>query len=285
MSRNVAVPENAGGTLAIRHLLANLRERARVRARARALVTRARLRTAGRDLHVEFTNPAIGFFAQMNFCLYAARYAEMTGRRVFITLSSPNYRDPEHGPNWFHYFFEERHGVVAPTGRRRIRVADNAELPSEAQAIDLEQAHDLFFRHYAIRPQVVSLVESEARRLGVGGATLGVHFRGTDKHLEAESVERATAIAKIAGVLDADRTIDRVFVASDDAGFIRMIRGEIRSVPVASLEDSVRSEGSEPIHLSGLRPGNRAMARDALLNALMLARCGRLVRTTSFLSA
>ncbi|TGX48674.1 hypothetical protein E5A73_20925 [Sphingomonas gei] len=238
------------------------------------------------DVQVEFTNARIGFFAQMNFCLNVAYYAEMTGRRVFITLSSANYRDPEHGPNWLHYFFEELHSSRPRKNRdKRIRIRDCCQLPFNTDAFSLQSAHDLFFRHFAIRPDITAALKYEAERMGVDDSTLGVHYRGTDKYLEAERVARSTAIAKIRSLLQGDPSVGKVFVASEDAIFVRMMHAEIATVPVVSLSDAVRSEDDSPVHLSGLRPGNRAMGRDALLNCLMLARCGRLVRTTSFLSA
>jgi hypothetical protein len=75
-----------------------------------------------------------------------------------------------------------------------------------------------------------------------------------------------------------------LFVASDSAAFIRHAREQILDFPVTNLDDSVRSTGDEPIHLGNARVGNYEMGCDALLNALVLSRCGSLVRTTSFLS-
>jgi len=259
-------------------------DKALLESEAHRAVMRKRFEDAGTDVRVEFANSRIGFFAQMNFCLNVAHYAELTGRRAYVTLSSDNYRDPDHGPNWFHYFFDQIIGYPPPHAEC-ITVLDCCELPFDTDAFELRSARDLFFRHFAIRPEFMELVDLRARTMKVGPTTLGVHYRGTDKDREAVSVARWDAIARIEAVLETAPSIDRVFVASEDAVFVRSIQAAIADVPVVSLPDSIRSEGDRPVHLSGLRRGNRAMGQDALLNALMLARCGRLVRTTSFLSA
>jgi hypothetical protein len=243
-----------------------------------------RFRLAGEDLHVAFVNPSIGMFAQMNFCLYMGRYVERSGQRLHITLKSGNYLDPAYCPNWFEYFFFHRHGCSPPPGQQPIEIWSPVQIPIGPFGLTLADAHRIFFAQFGIRAEIAKVADSFAHKNGVGQHTIGVHYRGTDKHFEAVPVDIPDALAKIRAVICCSSDARNLFVASDDARFVRFLQDQIYELPIVTFEDSVRSEGDAPIHLGKQRIGNYAMGRDAVLNALLLSRCGSLVRTTSFLS-
>lgn len=247
--------------------------------------TAARFRSAGKDLRVEFNNPAIGMFAQFNFCLYMAQYVERTQQRLHIDLTSNNYRDPEYGPNWFDYFLTHRHGSNTKPDKACVVLSDGSQLPKQNVVLTIQRAHEAFFTAFSLQPELVTKVDILAQHLNIGQHTLGVHFRATDKHYEANLIEASTAIGKIRVLLSNRDDIINIFVASDDARFPTLVEQQFPDFPVTYLEDSRRSSDDTPVHLGGLRAGNYAMGRDAMLNSLTLARCGALVRTTSFLSA
>lgn len=253
--------------------------------RLRLYLIRARIFWPGTELHMEFDNAWIGFFGQMNFCLYAARIARLRGKRLFITLSSVNYRNPDSSRCWFHYFFEERHGTNGRKGARPIRISDSSQLPITADGLSLEDCGALFSETFQVRSDVKKILNEAGDRLGIGLDTLGVHFRGTDKHSEAEPVEPDEALIAIRTLLDQLPGVRNLFIASDNAHFVARVHREIAQVPVVSLSDSARSTSNEPVHLNGLKLGNRDLGLDALLNSMLLARCGWLIRTSSFLSA
>lgn len=248
---------------------------------ATRLKNRGLLLAAARDLQVEFVNPNIGMFAQMNFCLYMAEYAEPRDANLSVTLSSDNYADPDHSPNWFDYFFACR----KPARKKRpIQFSDNGELPFSSRIASLQKANALFFKYFDIATDIRRVVDRFAAESDVGPHTMGVHYRGTDKRLEAAPVPYSVAITMI------NRSIERhkprnVFVASDDHRFIETAQRMIGSIPVIFMPDSVRSRDETPIHIGVKKVGNYLLGRDAIANTMMLARCGRLVRTTSFLSA
>ena len=243
-----------------------------------------KFRLAGSDLHVAFVNSAIGMFAQMNFCLYMARYAERSGQRLHITLNSENYLDPDRGPNWFDYYFFHNHREPPPK-RRHIEISNNSQLPLTWDGLTLVEANRIFFSQFGIRSEIVDAVDTFVRNNDIGEHTIGVHYRGTDKHTEATPVGIADALTKIRSMISSSTNARNLFFASDSAEFIKAAREQIVDVPTASLDDSVRSDGTTPLHLGGSRAGNYAMGRDALLNALVLSKCGSMIRTTSFLSA
>lgn len=244
-----------------------------------------RLRSAGRELRVEFNNPNIGMFAQLNFCLAMARFTERTGQRLYIDLTSDNYRDPDYGNNWFDYFLEVPHDPNRRPAHPHAILSEGAQIPPQNNRLSIEEAHNSFFRAFGIRPDLAASVDGVARQLNIGTHTLGVHFRATDKHTEADLVAASAAIEKIAALVARHDDIASIFVASDDARFPKLVEERFRDLSVVYLDDSCRSRDERPVHLGGLRAGNYEMGRDAMLNALTLARCGLLLRTTSFLSA
>src|SRR5258708_21103654 len=76
-----------------------------------------------------------------------------------------------------------------------------------------------------------------------------------------------------------------MFVASDEQGFVDFMDDSIKDVPVYSRQDHYRSRSSDgpPVFLSD--GGGYEKGEDALVNALLLAKCSALIRTTSTLSA
>ena len=256
----------------------------KLREAARRAVVAARIAGPGKTLRAEFVNAHIGFFAQMNFCLYVARLAERRGKAVRIVLSSENYRDPAKGENWFHYFFAEKGEGAGGAADGAIRISDNSQLPRQAGGLDLAEANRVFWNAFELRADIQAAVVEAVQRLDIDHRTLGLHFRATDKSSEAQLVPADVAITKVRALV-AQLQPRNLFVSTDDARFLALIAEGGVGVPVVSLDDSARSDSDTPVHLGGLKQGNYALGRDALLNALILAKCGWLVRTTSFLSA
>jgi hypothetical protein len=242
-----------------------------------------RFKCAGKELHVAFVNQSIGMFAQMNFCLYMARYVERSGQRLHITLSSENYLDPDYGPNWFDYFFFHKNSESGT--QKPIKIWDNSQLPLTSSGLTLKEANRIFFSQFGVRSEILQAVDDFVQKNDIGKHTIGVHYRGTDKNTEAASVEIAVALDKVRSAVAADGNWHNIFVASDVAAFVSAALIHLSDLRVACLDDSVRSNGNDPVHLGAARVGNYAMGRDALVNALVLSRCGSLIRTASFLSA
>lgn len=242
-----------------------------------------RFKLAGRDLHVAFVR-SIGMFAQINFCLYMARYVESSGQRLHITLNSENYRDPDHGPNWFDYFFFHKKSERLPT-QAPIAIWDNSQLPLTWSGLTLDEANRIFFSQFGIRPEIMQAADDFAQKNDIGEHTLGVHYRGTDKYIEAAGVEISDVLDKVRSAVSSGENYRNIFVASDVAQFVDAAHNKLSEFHVTSLDDFVRSQRNNPVHVGRARAGNYAMGKDALLNALVLSKCGSLIRTTSFLSA
>ncbi len=245
------------------------------------------LATAKSVLHLEFHGEGIGFFAQLSACLHAFRHAEAHGLTPFIKLSSPNYLDSGMGDDWFQYYFDHQTppGDTQPGNRRALRIGDISEMPGISSDLSLAEANTLFFKHVRIKPGIGAAVDQFCQTHLIGAGTLGIHYRGTDKKEEAVLLGYDAAFSKIGAVLMQRPGVTNLFVASDEQAFINRIAGRFPHLPVVTFEDSVRSQDGRPVHLGQRAPGNYLMGLDALMNSLLLSRCGAVARTTSFLSA
>ncbi len=182
-------------------------------------------------------NQYIGMFAQLNFCLYMARYVESSGQCLKITLSSENYIDPDHGPNWFDYFFFHKN---SETGRRKpLKIWDNSQLPLTWSGLGLKDANRIFFSQFGVRSEILQAVDDFVQKNGVGKHTIGVHYRGTDKSIEAAPVEIAVALDKVRSAVSSGGDWRNIFVASDVAAFVAAAQIHFSDLQVAYLDDSV----------------------------------------------
>ena len=255
-------------------------QRLRRRAVAKAFAAR------GRDIvHLEFDTHSIGMFAQLSFCMTVAQLAEKHGKRPVMRLVSANYRDSAEAPEWFGSYFVNQAAPDLPADLRATRFRFKEELPKIAPIASLEEIAALFANHYGIAPDIVAQVDDLAQKLSIGPKTLTLHYRGTDKFTEAPLQEAEDVLERVARYADAQDGVENIFVASDEAAFVERALKGVGGRRVVALDDSVRSDNGQALHAPGFRPGNSAMGRDAVLNALMLSRGGWLCRTASFLSA
>jgi len=204
-----------------------------------------------------------------------------------VKLSSPNYLDRDRGDDWLQYHFD--HPIPArplkPGSCRALRIGNISEMPDFASDLTLAEAHTLFFQHVRVKRDVEAAVDTFCRAHLIGASTLGIHYRGTDKGEETALVGYEAAFSKIATVLMQRPGVTNLFIASDEQEFIDRSAGHFPHLPVITFNDSIRSQDGRPIHLGQRAPGNYLMGRDALMNLLLLSRCGAVARTTSFLSA
>lgn len=235
----------------------------------------------------------IGFFAQLNWCLYIFAHCERFNLRPVIRLTSPFYVSAT-GDSWLDYFFENRRLTVADRSLiedgtikfSQISELDQLGLPTDyGSTMTLEIANQLLWDYLGIRKEIEDYVESYADRHFKNRITLGVHYRGTDKVTEAPPVSREYIAETISKYLDANSKVDALFVASDESGFIKWIQQEFKSVEVLAHNDTKRSADGKPIHVHTTPADNYMKGKEALVNSMLLSKCSMLIRASSFLSA
>jgi hypothetical protein len=274
-----------------RKLLRGIRIRGRrlwLSRRLRRLSWVMRIWANGGVCSVEF-DMQYGFFAHMTHCLYILTYCERRGFVPEIRFKSDNYCDPYKGPNWLNHYFYLPRQMTAEEVARRVRYTKKIYETEDMEhlfqiGMSIEGGARTLHSYLRLKPHITQKVEDFWTALGVDGPVIGLHFRGTDKSREAPRVPWQHCLTIVEDYIRNHKTVQAVFVASDEQEFIDFAKNSIRRVPVYCNDDYYRSNDDRAIHL-GLKCGGYEKGEDALVNVLLLAKCSILIRTTSTFSA
>ncbi|MCP3724092.1 hypothetical protein M3I53_13290 [Paraburkholderia sp. CNPSo 3272] len=230
-----------------------------------------------------------GFFSVMQIVLCILLYCDEKHLTPVISARGGIYGDPEGKIDWLAEYFESLRSSALPdavtAGLRTSIVRDLGDLGFRRYeaGLRLERASTLFLSNYrpgeSIRAEVARICE----RLDIGASTLGVHFRGTDKKFEAHTIEWSAFCRQVESTLADDHRLTNIFVSSDEQPFLDFFRKWGFAVPVNVAPATLLASGDKPVHFSG-HPG-LAIGREALVASLLLANCGHLIKTPSYLSA
>ncbi|PXW25369.1 O-fucosyltransferase family protein [Paraburkholderia caballeronis] len=229
-----------------------------------------------------------GFFSVLQMVLFVLMYCDEKHLFPDISARGKIYGDPSGRTDWFGALFEPVGRGAAPSPARKVRTSKVADLvhlgfrKRYERRLTIDDANRLFLSYYRPSASVTEEVDALCRSLDIGATTLGVHFRGTDKKLEAVPVSWQDFCALVASVLRENPQLTNVFVSSDEAAFIDYFTAQPFGVPVHVAPARHLASGGLPVHFSG-HPG-LAIAREALVACLLLSRCGYLVKTPSYLS-
>lgn len=242
---------------------------------------------------VRIENDYIGFFACVLWALEVLVYCEQHKLKPYFEFAGANYLQRERGANWFDYFFELKHTISDDEVKRaEMRVITSPEQlgfqKDYNRELDFALANKLFDKYFAIKPHVLEKVERFANEHFGAGEVLGVHYRGTDKIIEASRVGYEDVTGKIKRFLAAHPNYKTVFLASDETPFIEYLTQNLRGVRVVANEDVLRVATNRPdetpVHKQwGV--DNYLKGEEALVNCLLLARCATIIKTASLLSA
>jgi hypothetical protein len=83
------------------------------------------------------------------------------------------------------------------------------------------------------------------------GRPVGIHYRGTEKSLEAPRVSLEHCLKVVKRYIGQNPKMSAVFVASDEQRFIDSIKESLTELPVFSRDGHYRSRDGEPIHNYG----------------------------------
>lgn len=194
------------------------------------------------------------------------------------------YHDLRHGDNWWEYFFEpinvgSRYNavtrVISPYQHDRFAGRVEQEMP-RGKGFSLIQAY------VRPTPRMQAMVETYVRANFEGAFVVGVHYRGTDKHVDARRVpyeEVRAAIGEVLGRAKAQR--HRIYLATDEQAFLDYMRGAFPDTLLC--REMFRSVDGRPIDVTN-DDGNYKKGEDAVMDCLLLARSQFLIRTASNLS-
>ncbi|MDD5580256.1 MAG: nodulation protein NodZ [Methylobacter sp.] len=237
-------------------------------------------------------NAQMGFFAQLNLCLYIFAHCERFNLTPYIILSSPFYT-VSRGENWLKYYFDdlylkEADRKLVDDGRVKVSSISDIEqmgLPSDyVLNMNLGDANRLFEKNLRIKTEIQEYVDFFVEKHFRKKTVLGVHYRGTDKKYEAEPVTWEFCAKTISNYLSSNSQIDTLFIASDEGAFIKWIQKEFRHIEVISHDDKEQSQDGNAIHTDPNIGDNYIKGKEALVNCLLLSKCNVLIKSSSFLS-
>lgn len=249
------------------------------------------------DFEINTDGQRIGLFAELVWLLYAIRYAEAIGAHPVIRLTSAIYSRAGDGQtDYLPQLFDPVWSGADRPGAWviRKRISSLAHLPCLAlrtQGLNLWVANQIVTRYLPVNSRIQSTVEDFVRSR-LGNDYIAVHWRGTDKHLEAKPVTSSDLAEKIMCLYQAMPQKPRyLFIASDQEDHLASLAAEVsRLIPglrCVARDCVQRSADGNPVHLRrGLEPDQRdQMGREALIDCLIMARARALIRTASYLSA
>jgi len=136
---------------------------------------------------------------------------------------------------------------------------------------------------WGIRREFLAQVDAFCAEKMARFFTIGIHYRGTDKVSGPLKESVRIDYERVTDILDRLGSIPfRLFVATDEQDFLALLRAR-HGDRVLSI-DATRSANHEPVHLRIAGTSSSDLGREALLDALLLARTSFLLRCDSNLS-
>jgi hypothetical protein len=202
---------------------------------------------------------------------WAARILELADhldRPIALRFSAPTYRPSWPVEDWLDCYFDRRRPATRTDVIVRARY-----LPVSSGGIT-ELAPRLW-QHLTIRPDCVTAAQTIPFT-----SFAAVHYRGSDKYLEAPRVAYDAVLRRTESEM-VTHGLDKLFVASDEEAFVKLAAarfgGDCWWLPAMAV-----AKGTRPAHFTDV-PGE-IKASEALTTMTLLARAQLCVRTPSLMS-
>ncbi|MEI8300976.1 MAG: nodulation protein NodZ [Chlamydiota bacterium] len=229
-----------------------------------------------------------GLFHNFNIVLGVLDLYDMQDHLALtIDLGSNGlYYEEAYGSNWWSYYFKtlyypfkEAHLNKKPLSKT-FSDSEKGYIGNKAHFfMDRVRAHGLIEKYIHVKSEILDEVEKFYETFLKGYEILGVHYRSTDKWLEATPVSYQEVIEVIDNVIKShpEKTY-RLFVATDEVTFLEVMKNryDIYYTNAQRMDKYPIHYVSEQGYLKG---------KEALIDCLLLAKSDVLVRTNSNLSA
>jgi hypothetical protein len=228
--------------------------------------------------------PGMGLFAHLSWILLALDWSERHGYTFHFRCTNPQYNPPGRTGDWLSSVVGQENELAG----RAFAISCFEEFPfaHEVRSHDRARARALFRRHLHVRPEIVKACDSWHSEHYRGKFVIGIHYRGSDKVIEAPRVRHSSVIAIVQeAIAHASRGAERVavFVATDDADFLALAKASLHGIDVRAVEDVCRAEGAVGVHNSARHDGSK-LALQAMADCVLLGRSHLLIKTASLLS-
>lgn len=226
---------------------------------------------------------AKGMGAVLAEALMLCRYAEINGLIPYITSTNPLYSH-EKGENFIGAYLGPLDQDIKPNLRpMRFHTLESFYHLKLEYHFSLTEANRLFWSYFPPKAIITHRVNAVLANLPERKFDLSIHYRGTDKVLEASLISFEVYEKAIREYQSNFRKLSYVFLATDDVLFETFVRQRFPEVSfitynLVSLVDAPRGR-----HFSNMPPQDKAI--EALVNIFLLAEAPVCIRGASYMSA
>lgn len=229
-----------------------------------------------------------GMFAMMYDVIAGLKNYE-TGNLAGFEVDFGNqgiYYEPDCGPNWWtYYWYPIQVGLFQRNLYKDYVTLDSLPYTNNFIERNMSSAEINYFirKYFRLVSHIEGKVDAFVKFNFEGYFVIGVHYRGTDKHLEAPRVSYDQVVMYVDYELSTHwKKHCRIFVATDEAAFLDYMKEKYPDM-VYCVDDAIRSTNGRPVHFK-VNTDNYKKGEDALVDCLLLSRCNTLIRTSSNLS-
>lgn len=188
----------------------------------------------------------------------------------------------DHGENWWTYYCKPL--ILGQKNKVRHVCGDTpGSRPWEIERhTKRQEANTLIRRYIHFKPEILSFVRNFQKEHFEDHFVLAIHYRGTDKIVEAPRITYQAVLKNIQKILDEHATSPyKIFVATDEEAFLQTMIN-IYGDRVCFNPNATRSTTGKPLHFQSPDPYQCGL--EAIIDALLLSKGNYLIRTSSNLS-
>lgn len=226
-----------------------------------------------------------GLGSKLTWVLLLLAYCEEKKLKLAIRFSYPKV-----SKDFFQHYFQlkGKHSAKDHEKYKYTIINSITEVSPEAgddSKLTLKEACDLVKKYIAIKPEIITSVDEYILKYMNNHHILGLHYRGTDKGVEAEIIDYKKVYDNILFYCEAYGIPDKLFVSTDCANFLSYIDSVKLPFQVVYRDTDTRSVNQKAVHF-GINTFENALLinEEALINCLILSRCSFLLKSSSFLS-
>ncbi|MBI3211777.1 MAG: hypothetical protein HYZ47_03725 [Simkania negevensis] len=205
-----------------------------------------------------------------------------------------HYYEEALGSNWWKYYFAPVKveswlvRLVKPLIYRK-KVVSNYSMtffPYYAEYfMPRKKAHKLIQKYIRLKPDIEQEIDQFTKK-HFTSFTIGIHYRGTDKYLEAKEVSFSQVFQAVDQLIqEKNLTEFKIFIATDAEPFLQA--AQERFPGKILYTKASRSTDGKPLHYNVQTKTPQYyynQGREAIIDSLLLSRTSFLIRTSSNLS-
>lgn len=226
-----------------------------------------------------------GFFSVFHTVLGALDFMETSSDCCGLGIDFEDkgfYYDKERGKNWWEYYFErvdlgKKTDIVNKFAHyKKVIFSLGAE-----KVMSRERGNELIKKYIVLKSHIKNKIDDFYEKHFRGAYVIGVHYRGTDKCLEADIVPYKTVYERLQPLIKGHEDSYKIFVATDDYYFLTYMNVQFPGHIL--VIDALRSDAGTAVHFTE-KNLNYKKGEDAVIDCVLLSKCDLLLKMSSNLS-